>query len=430
MKNCRKNFLRSRSGITLIALVITIIVLLILAVISISMLSGENSILTKAEDARNRTGEKQIEEKIQLAYSGALVNGQGTITENILDYELKKYFSSFILDYANEKVTIEDKDYGFDGTVVGENTSNEWTQNSEGKIVSSHGTVQLQIGDYVNYSTANSEVTTITSNKTDNGYNDQTFSLDDYSAGWRVLGVKNGKIELISEDIILPVVSPNKNKYFSLQGRIGYQNVETELNKIASLYGHGIHATGARSVNIDDINRITGYNPNAEGIKNPTQNQITGENKYGKGYLNEYGNEVTYSWVGTDYPKYESTNGKTGNLSQSHNLTNSDYGDFQNAFSWFDFNTNSWKKSAYTENASINAPVEITKLTSTSYSYYPETLTSKNDTTATIGIANNSAEMDMLFNNTDSKYYWLASRYVDTRYNYAFRCSQCKKWSC
>ena len=42
-------------GITLIALVITIIVLLILAGISISMLSGDNSILTKAGDAATLT---------------------------------------------------------------------------------------------------------------------------------------------------------------------------------------------------------------------------------------------------------------------------------------------------------------------------------------------------------------------------------------
>ena len=39
-------------GITLIALVITIIILLILAGVSISMISGENGILTKATEAK------------------------------------------------------------------------------------------------------------------------------------------------------------------------------------------------------------------------------------------------------------------------------------------------------------------------------------------------------------------------------------------
>ena len=46
---------KSSRGITLIALVVTIIVLLILAGISISMLSGDNSILTKAKEAATLT---------------------------------------------------------------------------------------------------------------------------------------------------------------------------------------------------------------------------------------------------------------------------------------------------------------------------------------------------------------------------------------
>ena len=46
---------RSNRGITLIALVITIIVLLILAGVSIAMLTGNNGILTQAQNAANTT---------------------------------------------------------------------------------------------------------------------------------------------------------------------------------------------------------------------------------------------------------------------------------------------------------------------------------------------------------------------------------------
>ena len=46
-------------GITLIALVITIIVLLILAGVSISMLTGDNGILTQAEKAKEETEKPQ-----------------------------------------------------------------------------------------------------------------------------------------------------------------------------------------------------------------------------------------------------------------------------------------------------------------------------------------------------------------------------------
>ena len=50
----KKEFVKGKKGITLIALVITIIVLLILAGISIIMLSGDNSILRRAGDAREK----------------------------------------------------------------------------------------------------------------------------------------------------------------------------------------------------------------------------------------------------------------------------------------------------------------------------------------------------------------------------------------
>ena len=59
-------------GITLIALVITIIVLLILAGISISMLSGDNSILQKATETKTQTEEKSKEEQIQIEVMGSI----------------------------------------------------------------------------------------------------------------------------------------------------------------------------------------------------------------------------------------------------------------------------------------------------------------------------------------------------------------------
>ena len=66
MKKLRTKGIQKSSGITLIALVITIIVLLILAGISISMLTGENGLLTKADEAKTQTGEKSAKEKVQL----------------------------------------------------------------------------------------------------------------------------------------------------------------------------------------------------------------------------------------------------------------------------------------------------------------------------------------------------------------------------
>lgn len=74
-----KKTLKASNGITLIALVITIIVLLILAGISITMLSGDNSILSQAGRARDLTEEKS-EEEIQKIES--MIEAINTYTSN------------------------------------------------------------------------------------------------------------------------------------------------------------------------------------------------------------------------------------------------------------------------------------------------------------------------------------------------------------
>ncbi len=64
-----KEKLRGRQGITLIALVITIIVLLILAGVSIAMLTGDNGILTQANNANIQQSHATVKEAVRLAYN-------------------------------------------------------------------------------------------------------------------------------------------------------------------------------------------------------------------------------------------------------------------------------------------------------------------------------------------------------------------------
>ena len=66
-----KESFKEKKGITLIALVITIIVLLILAGVSIAMLTGQNGILTQAQNAKTTTANKSAEEKVKLAVMAA-----------------------------------------------------------------------------------------------------------------------------------------------------------------------------------------------------------------------------------------------------------------------------------------------------------------------------------------------------------------------
>ena len=59
-----KKCINRKNGITLIALVVTIIVLLILAGISISMLLGDNDILTRSGETREKTEIAGTEEHV------------------------------------------------------------------------------------------------------------------------------------------------------------------------------------------------------------------------------------------------------------------------------------------------------------------------------------------------------------------------------
>ena len=118
MKNTLKFNLKEKNGITLIALVITIIVLLILAGVSIAMLTGENSILTRGSQASvtNQIGAAQdavsllVADKVAEFYEEAYVNG----TTATLQGGLNKYLAEsagineakIISEIGNTNITV------------------------------------------------------------------------------------------------------------------------------------------------------------------------------------------------------------------------------------------------------------------------------------------------------------------------------------
>ena len=61
--------MKNQRGITLIALVVTIVVLLILAGTSIAMLTGDNGIINRAQQARYGNTEGEVIDKMNLAYN-------------------------------------------------------------------------------------------------------------------------------------------------------------------------------------------------------------------------------------------------------------------------------------------------------------------------------------------------------------------------
>lgn len=83
-------------GITLIALVITIIVLLILAGISIATLTGENGILTRADNARNETKRQETIEDAKLDILAYETENEGKITHA----KAKEIIAKYDKDYS------------------------------------------------------------------------------------------------------------------------------------------------------------------------------------------------------------------------------------------------------------------------------------------------------------------------------------------
>ena len=107
----------NNKGITLIALVITIIVLLILAGVSIAMLTGQNGVLTRANDASDDSKRAEIADKvnmaIQSAYTDAVV--ANTTTPAIQSTNLTDIYAS---DNTGETLAITEGTLGTDNEVT------------------------------------------------------------------------------------------------------------------------------------------------------------------------------------------------------------------------------------------------------------------------------------------------------------------------
>ena len=114
-----KNGLKNARGITLIALVITIVVLLILAGVTIATLTGDNGIITRANDAKAETEQAEEDELRKLTQVEAATY-------------LKEHEYT---DVSGEKVTIpaqcavsqvEGENTLEDGLVIIDKNGNEW----------------------------------------------------------------------------------------------------------------------------------------------------------------------------------------------------------------------------------------------------------------------------------------------------------------
>lgn len=82
--------MRKKSGITLIALIVTVIVLLIISGVTLSTLTGDDGILSKTNEAQEVTDTAKLDEQVNLAVLSAISIGNGKMKEENLTKYLNK----------------------------------------------------------------------------------------------------------------------------------------------------------------------------------------------------------------------------------------------------------------------------------------------------------------------------------------------------
>ena len=207
-----KNIFKQKKGITLIALVITIIVLLILAGISITMLTGDNSILNRATEAKIKNLAVTEEEQIKIQIMGSL-NNDGTLNLEKLKTNLEK-ISDITVTGTNFPLTVAFSE------------GNTYTINSKGVVA------DINNSEYVTLKTA--ELTEKYGEEvTYTGYEASNVSK------WRLYYADSDNIYLLSEP-----GEHIQNSYFEYDEEIKERGISLNSSSIIWNYQCGIDAHG------------------------------------------------------------------------------------------------------------------------------------------------------------------------------------------
>lgn len=184
MEVLKKQNGKNNKGITLIALVVTIIVLIILAGISISLVLGNNGIITKTKDAKEDTVISQEKEQVELAYISAAVKKLGdNVDKDDLQEELDASVGNNKTDVTNDE----------DDTLNVLFKDTEHNYNVDGGKVSKVEPLELHISNY-------GELLDF-ANRVNDGETFENYivyldkDIDMENDEWIVIGTPGGRIE-------------------------------------------------------------------------------------------------------------------------------------------------------------------------------------------------------------------------------------------
>ena len=349
------------------------------------MLAGDNSILNQATNAREKTRGGEVQETVNLAATNnAGVNYVGgtkqTRAEVIDQLHRDRKLTDDEVEILEENDTIVIGGITIDFSVLG---GSNWEYDHTTQTVKKEK-LTLKIGDYVNTTP-------------------YTVDGKQFDGKWRVLGEENGQLLLVSANYVdfQGSTGSEGTPLMQLQGSNGIDNEIARLNTLSAKFADGTKTEKGRSIKVEDINKITGYDPTDSRLDST---DLTKKGVYGKEQIYQYGNNVTYTI-------------KSGEKNSGKNVV------------WYkgdkavptEKESNTEKFWKLGENSNITTPFTIQ---STYYSYFPETLGSFPGSAVASGqtmegISTSSAAYDMLFKPQSSISYWLASPCVDAYEGYA-----------
>ena len=287
--------MKTKNGITLIALIITIIVMLILVGVTVTVVIN-GGLFEKAKEAAKETTIEREKEELTSAITTAYDEATGKIDKT----KLKDALSGWtVKENGDGSYTVKSPkgnkyNVATNGTITDKNeTSAKTLADMYCATEDCTDNTHLHKGDYVNY-TPKTEKTVYAPDKGEGigkytGYTGGTAeqSISQENLNWRVLGKDdNGNILLISG-------TPTKTG-LGFKGYVAYNNYETVLNETCkALYSNTELEATARSIKMDDIDKYLGgsnYKKETYGGGSSTkggygyqnENAITSKFKYNK----------------------------------------------------------------------------------------------------------------------------------------------------
>ena len=351
------------------------------------MLTGNNGVLTKAGEAKVRTGDAGDLEKIQLEVAGSF-DESGKIN-------LAKLKSNF----DENGISYNDVD-SFPITATLNRVKRIINQN--GEMTEPVDRTGIQVGDYIDYVPDVAETVTYSnSNMTKySGYTGTDYNVDlkrDTTMKWQVLRInEDGSMDIIG--------TPTTDEVYFMTAK-GYNNGVYLMNDICkTLYSNSAHNITARSVNQDDMEKWL-----TDDVKDASGNVTTKGGKTAKSEAIK--NQINSLTGGTDYIE---------SVDQTNNTVK-----YKKARSYYPIlagHENGIGIDTDVKTDGIGLSEENVKVNNTPLIPTEQTYTQATNNLAvkqtyyniSINSTNYGAGAKALSNNT---WFWVASRYVDCRSN-------------